>query len=224
MQNLIELLQRKQWIWQGSEHQQTQRIRASGFAEWDNALQGFPASGVIEIQSLTGIGELRLFMPTLKQCSQQRLIVFINPPGLPNAHSLQKEGIAPGNLLIIRQTEHALWAAEQCLKSGCCACVCLWHPQLEVHQARRLQVAAEQGEAINLYFNHDHHVECSLPVPLSIQLSPDEQGLKVKVNKRRGGWNPKDFNVGFESYWPMLVTDKPEGQILTFPRQKRKHA
>lgn len=176
------------------------------------------------MQSTSGIGEFRLLTPMLKNSTQQRLIVLINPPARPSAHYFQCESIDTNNVLVIDSTAHILWAAEQCLKSGCCAYVCLWHPQLEVHQARRLQVAAEQGQALSVHFNLDKHNHMSLPLPLSVSLTPNENGLEVTVNKRKGGWHPSAFQVNFQHYWPELCTNKPNNQVIPFPLHKQKQA
>ncbi|ANO32386.1 hypothetical protein BCT86_16840 [Vibrio breoganii] len=224
MQNIIDLLQRKQLIWQGSEQKSSIQSQASCFSEWDQHLEGFPKTGLMEIQSEAGIGELRLMTPMLQTVAQNRTIVLINPPASPCAHYFEKEGIPTSNILVIQDTKHNLWAAEQCLKSGSCACVCLWHPQLEMHQARRLQVAAEKGRALNIHFNLDQHNGCSLPIPLSVNLEATENGVKVSVNKRRGGWHQQTFTVDLSQRWPQLCTEKPQHQVIPFPARKRQQA
>lgn len=224
MQNIIDLLKRKQLIWKGSQQNSVQNFQSSYFPEWDQELNGFPETGVVEVQSDLGIGEMRLLTPMLQATTQERMLVLINPPAMPSAHYFHTQGIPPEKVLILDKSEHDLWAAEQCLKSGCCACVCLWHSQLEVHQARRLQVAAEQGQALNIHFNLDGHNQASLPIPLSVSLAPSENGLKVQVNKRRGGWHPSQFQVSFQEYWPDLCTKKPEHQVIPFPLRRQKQA
>lgn len=224
MHNIIELLQRKQLIWQGSEQDTVLKTQPSFFSEWDAQLQGFPKTGVVEVQSPIGIGEFRLFTPLMKEVGQQRIIVLINPPATPSAHYFEKEGINPSNVLVIRQSKHNLWAAEQCLKGGCSALVYLWHSQLEIHQVRRLQIAAEQGQALNIHFNLDRQNTRSLPIPLSVILTPIESGIEVKVNKRRGGWNHQPFTVDFSQRWPQLSIDKPNSQVIQFPLHKRHQA
>ncbi|GAD80364.1 translesion DNA synthesis-associated protein ImuA [Vibrio ezurae] len=224
MQNIIDLLQRKQLIWKGSEQSIPLINQPSYLSEWDTYLEGFPKTGLMEIQSEFGIGELRLLTPMLQSNTQDRSLVLINPPAPPCAHYFEAEGIALHNILVINSTEHDLWAAEQCLKSGSCTCVCLWHPQLEVHQARRLQVAAEKGRALSVHFNLDRQNRCSLPIPLSVQLEATENGVKVSVNKRRGGWQQHSFTIDFSHRWPQLCTEKPTHQVIPFPRRKRQHA
>ncbi|CAM4032172.1 translesion DNA synthesis-associated protein ImuA [Vibrio neonatus] len=224
MQNIIDLLQRKQLIWKGSEQNIPLINQPSYFSEWDQHLEGFPKMGLMEIQSEFGIGELRLLTPMLQSTTQDRSLVLINPPALPCAHYFETEGIAPHNVLVIDSTKHDLWAAEQCLKSGSCACVCLWHPQLEVHQARRLQIAAEKGRALNVHFNLDRQNSASLPIPLSVQLNATESGMTVDVIKRRGGWQQQAFSVDLSHRWPQLCTQKPLHQVIPFPLHKRQHA
>ena len=57
------------------------------------------------------------------------------------------------NILIVfpNSVKEALWAAEQCLKSGACSAVLFWCQSLEVHQVRRFQVAAEAGSCVHFF-------------------------------------------------------------------------
>jgi hypothetical protein len=130
--------------------------------------------------------------------------------------------------MIFPKTENeALWAAEQCLKSGCCGSVILWHPSLEVHQARRLQVASETGECLNFLFKTEQKHQMSLPISLSMQLSPDTNGIKVDIHKRKGGWLKSSFSINMLSRWSQLKQDnkeKEENNIRPFPPLKRGNA
>lgn len=223
MYELIEHLKNKHWLWQGSETQVEQRSDSSGIKELDEKLTGgFPAHGIVEIQSLPGIGELRLIYPYLKQ-NNQRLTVFVNPPGIVHAESLQHMGIDLNKILIVTPQDHkqALWAAEQCLKSGACEQVLLWLDNLEVHQVRRLTVASETGNCLQFIFRSIQDSVFSLPVSLSLSLRPVPGGLTVNVPKRKGGWPLSEFSVPMHKQWSNLVVPPSSSTVLPFPRQKQ---
>jgi len=223
MYELIEHLKNKHWLWQGSETKTALSNDSTGVKELDEKLSGgFPAHGIVEIQSLSGIGELRLLYPYLKQ-NNQRLTVFVNPPGIVHAESLKHMGIDLDNVLIVTPNNHkeALWAAEQCLKSGACDQVLLWQDNLEVHQVRRLTVASETGSCLQFLFRSIHDSVFSLPVSLSLSLHPSSRGLKVRVPKRKGGWPLSTFNVSMHERWANLVVPLTSPTILPFPKQKQ---
>ncbi|QPB82544.1 translesion DNA synthesis-associated protein ImuA [Pseudoalteromonas rubra] len=210
MSNLIELLERQDLVWQGAglaKRQQQQRaVTATGFAELDKHLQGgFPKVGVVDLHTELGIGELRLLLPSLIQ--QDGLTAVITPPARLNADALQSTGMDTSKLLEITpgSPQEALWAAEQCLKSGACNSVLLWHGELQVHQVKRLQLAASTGEACLYLLRHEYHCQGTLPVSLSLGLSPHASGLNITIKKRRGGWAQSQFALDMSSHWPELT-------------------
>ncbi|WP_125719955.1 translesion DNA synthesis-associated protein ImuA [Pseudoalteromonas rubra] len=226
MSNLIELLQRQDLVWQGTglaERQQQGALTATGFAELDKHLQGgFPAVGVIDLHTDLGIGELRLLLPSLMR--QSGLTAVISPPARLNADALQRTGMDTSKLLEITPgcPQEALWAAEQCLKSGACNSVLLWHGALQVHQVKRLQLAAQTGEACLYLLRHAHHAQGTLPVSLSLGLSPHARGLNVTVKKRKGGWAQAQFALDLSSRWPEL-TEHFHTQSKEMPQAARQY-
>ena len=207
MSALLEQLARRQLIWQGNNQQAAYQAVSSGFAELDQKLAGgFPATGLIDIQTEYAIGELRLLLPYLvQQQSQGRLLVLINPPAQPCADMLASAGIVLSKLVIItpKTAKEALWAAEQCLQSGCAAAVLVWQVPLKLALARRLQLAAEQGAA-SLLLLRQPAAGLSLPVNLSLELKPHRQGLQLSVLKRKGGWPAAAFLLDMQQHWPAL--------------------
>ncbi len=181
-------------IWQGSHTHVEQDFQPTGFALLDEKLQGgFPKHGVIELQSPSGIGELRLLTPHLRRSLAKGLVVFIHPPGYVCPDHLYAEGIDPDQVLLVypKSAQEALWTAEQCLKSGACSSVMLWHGELEIHQARRLQVASETGDCLQFIFKQTHASQddnnvISLPVSLSLKLTAHPVGLNITITKRKG--------------------------------------
>ncbi|HAW94379.1 MULTISPECIES: translesion DNA synthesis-associated protein ImuA [unclassified Arsukibacterium] len=242
MSALLDQLSRRQLVWHGDSQQLAYQPVSSGYQELDQQLGGgLPATGLIDIQTEAGIGELRLLLPYLQQQQQhsQRLLVFIGPPAELCADMLAGCDLELSQLLIITPGEQpgagqgsdkltklttaaenpksvkkfspqqqALWAAEQCLQSGCCASVLLWPAAISLAQARRLQLAAEQGAASMIVFRHSSQT-LSLPVNLSISLQPDPFGLQLTVLKRKGSWPAAPFRVSMQQQWPALcLADK----------------
>ncbi|SNY44768.1 hypothetical protein SAMN06297280_0782 [Arsukibacterium tuosuense] len=245
MSALLDQLTRRQLLWHGDSQQLAYQAVASGYPELDQQLAGgLPATGLIDIQTDAGIGELRLLLPYLQQQQQhsQRLLVFIAPPAELSADMLAGAGLDLSQLLIITPgqqaaatanvaarhkksaeknqsakkfsvQQQALWAAEQCLQSGCCATVLLWPAAISLAQARRLQLAAEQGAASMVVFRNASQT-LSLPVNLSIRLQPDPLGLQVTVLKRKGSWPAAPFQVNMQQKWPALCLSGTSGEPM----------
>lgn len=224
MYELIEHLKKKQWLWQGNQTPESQDYYATGYSLLDQKLEGgFPKHGVVELQSPQGIGELRLLIPHLQQTSQERLAVFIQPPGYLCAQHLASQGIDCNKALLIypKSQREALWAAEQCLRSGACSNVLLWATEIEVHQARRLQVASETGNSLSFLFKSGQKNRFSLPVSLSMTLQPHALGLEVTITKRKGGWPHGSFVLDMRHYWPSLTVQPSQPVILPFPLRRQ---
>lgn len=220
MYELIEHLKKKQWLWSGIQTPEHHDYYSTGYELLDQKLEGgFPKYGVVELQSETSIGELRLVLPHLKNTSQDRLSVFIQAPGYLCAEQLHHLGLDTNKALMIspRNPHQALWAAEQCLRSGACSNVLLWHPELEVHQARRLQVASERGNCLHFVFKSVAKSLFSLPVSLSMTLLPHPLGIEVTITKRKGGWPQGSFVIDMSASWPSLTLQPKAPIVIPFP-------
>ncbi|NOI80515.1 translesion DNA synthesis-associated protein ImuA [Vibrio tubiashii] len=220
MYELIEHLKQKQWLWSGSQTPDSGDYYSTGHDLLDQKLEGgFPKHGVVELQGAASIGELRLLLPHLKNTSQERLSVFIQPPGYLCAEQLNNEGLDNNKVLLIypQNDKEALWAAEQCLRSGACSNVLLWHPELEVHQARRLQVASEHGNCLHFIFKTAKKSLFSLPVSLSMTLLPHALGVEITITKRKGGWPQGSFVIDMSAAWPSLTLQPKPPVIIPFP-------
>ena len=208
MHELIKNLQDRQLIWKGLQSTTLGSTTSTGYPQLDKQLDGgFPTHGVIEVESQQGIGELRLLTPYLAQQNSQKLAIFINPPGKIGAEFFSSQRIQLENILVIEPQRDldALWAAEQCLKSGACHSVLLWGTNLEIHQTKRLQAASETGKCLQFHFKATSHNQLSLPVSLSMKLSSHAQGLKVEVTKRKGSWSYGSFILDMSQNWPLLT-------------------
>lgn len=220
--NALHDLKRRNLVWQANQHACATSKLSSGYAELDEKLLGgLPEQGLMLVQSAMGIGELRLLMPYLKQQSiaSQKLLVLIAPPMQINGEMLQHYGISLEQVLIITPTEQqqALWAAEQCLKSGTCHTVVLWQHHINVAQAKRLQLSAKKGQALQVIFNQDA-ASISLPVSLILDLQPLKSGLRVEIKKHQGHWVCAPFELNMQAHWPELTIANPVDTVVPIYR------
>lgn len=190
--NLDTLLQRQD-VWRGGQVSTSAKTVSSGFTELDTLLAGgWPQGALTElIMSRQGIGALRLLMPALARLSRDdRWICWVAPPHIPYAPALVSAGIDLSRVLLVhpKARQDGLWALEQSLRSGNCGAVLAW-PTLEDNVIlRRLQLAAEAGDALGFLFRSRCHVRRPSPAALRLQLEPGTGGgLSVSILKRRGG-------------------------------------
>jgi cell division inhibitor SulA len=181
-------------VWRGAANDQAVAFEPSGLAALDAALphRGWTQGAVAEILfDIDGIGELDLVLPVLAQLSRrQRHIVFVAPPYLPYAPALAARGVDLDYLHCVETQSdvEALWAAEQCLRSGVCAAVLCWPRQATDRTLRRLQVAAEFGNALGFAFRASRAAANPSPAATRIQLRTGE-GTSARILKCRGA-NP----------------------------------
>lgn len=194
-------------VWRLNEIQPAAGAVSTGFAELDQALAGgWPVHTVIDIQSQTGIGELRLLLPLLQQLQQaDKLLICIDPPAQLSAQMLEQAGILLSQLLILKpqHATEAFWAAEVCLKSGCCSTVLQWQSTLSVAQLKRLQLCAEQGKCSHILLRAPQQ-QLALPVALSLRLNADRQGLAIDILKRRGASPSSRLLLDWQQHYPQL--------------------
>lgn len=225
MNSILDYLKNKRLVWQATHHGATPSLSSTGFKKLDAELDGgFPKQGVVDIHSPIGVGELRLLLPNLqtRQMQSNKLLVFIAPPMQINAELLAECGFQLEQVMVIQpeSAQHALWSAEQCLKSGCCHSVLLWQHKLEVHQVKRLTLAAEQGQALHILLHHQKRAVASLPVSLAMRLGSHPLGLEIQITKRKGGWPGQAFTLDMRSHWPSLAINPPPDNVLPFPHSK----
>jgi hypothetical protein len=188
----LELLQNPH-IWRGSDLAQVSTASLpTGFAELDRELpgNGWPVGALTEVlPKHEGIGELRLFGPTLAQLSAKgKTLVWVAPPYLPYAPAIQAVGIDLSHLWIVRTclAKDTLWVIEQSLRSNACGAVLGWLPQGSFRELKRLTLAAEGSEALAVIFRDKESHEPS-PAALKIRLETAHGGLALHIVKRRGG-------------------------------------
>ena len=152
---------------------------------------GWPKAALSEVLiTAPGIGELRLLWPTIASLTVSgERVVLISPPHLPYPQAWIDAGVDLRQLSIIQADgRDALWAAEQCLRSGSCGAVLSWLRQADDRSLRRLQVAAATGQT--LAFAYRPQAEAANPSPAALRLVLDSQPAQLRVIKCRGGLPP----------------------------------
>ena len=190
-------------VWRGGELEHAlQPTIATGHAALDAELPGggWPTGTLTEVlHDAAGIGEIALLAAALEGATAgNRMLAWINPPHLPYAPALAQMGLPLARCLVIRPAsrEDALWSAEQALKSGACGAVLFWldgtlrqagrEKANEYAALRRLQMAAEAGRAMAIYFRSTAAERLSTPAHLRVVLQREDSALQVRIPKRRG--------------------------------------
>ena len=188
----IDQLLSARTVWRGQPVAPPPSAQPTGHAALDAALPlgGWPEHALSEVLLPSdGIGELELLVPTLSRLTQtKQIVVLVAPPYLPYAPALQSRGIDLRYLHIVdAEPKNALWAFEQCLRSGTCAAVLGWPQKVDHHALRRLQLAADTGQALGIALRDTRHAEQASPAALRLEITVDRA---VHVRKCRGGPAP----------------------------------
>lgn len=197
---LDTLLQQRK-VWKGQARSLPANIQPTGHASLDAALPsgGWPDAALSEILfPREGVGELQLLWPTLARLSASgERIMLVAPPFIPFAPAWQVAGVNQQNLVMVKAAAaDALWAAEQCLRSGCFGAVLCWPQKAGDRAMRRLQVAAETGET--LAFAYRSLAEAANPSPAALRLVVEGAPGQVRILKCRGG-QPSSGTVSFQA-------------------------
>ncbi|HEX6832175.1 MAG TPA: translesion DNA synthesis-associated protein ImuA [Rudaea sp.] len=181
-------------IWRRSAASQAHvRAQATGLPELDALLPGggWPLGALSEILfAFDGVGELSLLMPALAQITQRgQRVVFVAPPYIPYAPALAAAGLDLRRVVQINaDRSEGAWSAEQCLRSGSCGAVLSWLDTADYTQLRRLQLAAESGDALAFLFRPARAASKSSPAALRLHLHVDDEGggSSLEILKCRG--------------------------------------
>jgi len=149
---------------------------------------GWPTSSLTEMHvSSAGSGEMRLLSPVFSRVGK-RHVMLIQPPHIPNALALAALGLNPSQVIWVQpdRSGDALWAAEQALKMGSCALVMLWQTHTRSENVRRLNLAAQETEALCFLLKPLASAQDASPAPLRLALRPAMGGLDISILKRRG--------------------------------------
>ncbi|MDX1368561.1 translesion DNA synthesis-associated protein ImuA [Pseudomonas sp.] len=189
---LDDLLQQRR-IWRAQPTPLSPSAQPTGHAALDALLPtgGWPESALSEILIPSeGVGELQLLWPTLARLTRSaERVVLVAPPHVPYPQAWQAAGVDLRWLVIIQASgRDALWATEQCLRSGSCGAVLCWPLRADDRALRRLQVAAEIGQT--LAFAYRPLQEAINPSPAALRIAVDARPAQVRVLKCRGGLPP----------------------------------
>ncbi len=201
---LAEILEARS-VWRGpARGPSTPALHPTGLAELDARLPsgGWPASSLSEILIPgDGVGELSLLLPTLSRLTQAgERIAIVAPPYQLHAPGWHNAGVALDQVEVVEATnpKDALWATEQCLRSAACAAVLSWPIKADDRALRRLQVAAETGQALGFAFRDAR--EARNPSPAALRLQMDARARELRVLKCRGGLAPPN-PIAFDLPW-----------------------
>lgn len=180
-------------VWKGRATAAPVSPDPTGHPLLDQALPtgGWPASALTEILlPASGSGELRLLWPTLARLSASgERVVLVAPPHVPYPDAWQAAGVDLKWLTVVEAgPRDALWATEQCLRSGSCGAVVCWPGMADDRAMRRLQVAAETGQT--LAFACRPSQAAANPSPAALRLMIDTAPQQIRVLKCRGGLAP----------------------------------
>lgn len=190
----IDALLHQRRVWKGQPTRLPPSPQPTGVAALDAALPtgGWPEAALSEMLiPVDGVGELQLLWPTLARLSQNgERIVLVAPSYVPFAPAWQAAGVELRMLQVVEASSprDALWATEQCLRSGSCGAVLCWPLKADDRALRRLQVAAESGRT--LAFATRPLVEVRNPSPAALRIAIDAQPSQLRVLKCRGGLAP----------------------------------
>ncbi|MBN8727936.1 MAG: translesion DNA synthesis-associated protein ImuA [Xanthomonadales bacterium] len=193
----LESLLAAQTLWHaGRTASLTTDGEPTGHVELDALLpqRGWPRGALTELLlPADGVGELSLLLPTLARLSRRGApIVLVAPPYLPYAPAWQAAGVDLMQLEVVEAPPRdALWAFEQCLRSGACAAVVGWPLQADAAALRRLQVAAGSGACLG--FALRDRAQADNPSPAALRLEYRDGGAGAgawRVRKCRGGPSP----------------------------------
>ncbi len=189
----LEHLLAARTLWQAGRSTATAATgEPTGHAALDALLpqRGWPRGALTELLlPADGVGELALLLPTLARMTRAGTrVVVIAPPYLPYAPAWQSAGIALQALsLVDAAPRDALWAFEQCLRSGACGAVLGWPVQADARALRRLQVAADSGDCLGFALRDRRHAGNPSPAALRIERAGNDAW---QVRKCRGGPPP----------------------------------
>jgi len=180
-------------LWRGDSLARADASVATGFPRLDAELPGggWPKAALTELlHDCEGIGELMLLLPVLKRLAQSgEFIALVAPPHVPYAPAFANAGIDPARVIVVRpdQDKSAWWAAEQVLRSNSAGALLFWPHAIRDQGLRRLQLAAQEGEALAFFFADTRRDAHPSPSPLRLRLSLAGATLSVDIFKRRGG-------------------------------------
>ena len=203
----LETLLQERTVWRGRAPVEAPREGTpTGLAQLDAALPagGWIVGGLAELLIPSdGVGELELLWPLLsRHAAEGRTVVLISPPYRPYPPAWHCAGVGLGAVQVVNvEAREALWAAEQCMRSGACAVVVCWPKASDDRALRRLHIAAEAGHCHAIAIRPLQAARNPSPAALRIAIEPG-MPRQVRVLKCRGA-NPPVRPIPF----PTALTD-----------------
>jgi hypothetical protein len=188
----LETLLAARTLWHaGRVAERTAEGESTGHAALDALLPqgGWPRRALTELLlPADGVGELELLFPTLARMTGcGGTVVLVAPPYVPYAPAWRAAGVDLAHLEIVEASSRdALWAFEQCLRSGACVAVLGWPRDVDPKSLRRLQVAADSGRCLGFALRDREHL--ANPSPAALRLEHADGAWHVR--KCRGGQLP----------------------------------
>ena len=161
----------------------------TGHAALDRELPwgGWPTGSLVELLVAHPGEGLGLVVPALVRLSLDvRWVLLLDPPWRPFAPALAARGLALERLVVVAAGERLAWSAEQGLRSGACSAVLVWGGRWQGAALRRLQLAAQDGDALVVLFRDVAAARNPSPAPLRLRVAGTGAGYRVEVLKRRG--------------------------------------
>ncbi len=180
-------------VWHAGRHVHAGvHAESTGHAALDDLLPsgGWPRGALSEVLiTHDGVGELALLLPALSNVARRGgRIVLVAPPYIPYVPAWRQHGMVMSALTVLEaDPRDALWAMEQCLRSGSCDIVLGWPQTGDVQLLRRLQVAAHSGRSIGVVLRDAKHA--ANPSPAALRLQHGREGWRVR--KCRGAAVPQ---------------------------------
>ncbi|TDR04179.1 translesion DNA synthesis-associated protein ImuA [Paraburkholderia silvatlantica] len=179
-------------VWQGDQlARASERTVPSGHATLDAQLPGagWPSGSLTELLvEQGGVGEMRLVAPALRALTAQsgRHVLLVAPPWRPYACALKAWGLALERVIWVRAAEdEAAWVAEQALKQEGMGAVLLWQAKARADAVRRLQVAAQDSQALAFLVRPLAARNQSSPAPLRMTCAPVPPPDDANLNRRQ---------------------------------------
>ncbi|HXE39116.1 MAG TPA: translesion DNA synthesis-associated protein ImuA [Azonexus sp.] len=163
----------------------------SGYPELDAELPGggWPRGNLTEILvDRSGLGEMSLLLPALARLSAAGgWLALVAPPWQPHAPAWAAAGLVPERLVVVQAGRQLGWCLEQLLACGGFAGVLAWPDNgIDARTLRRLQVAVEGRPVFAGLWRSTVVAGVPSPAPLRLALSAADNGLAVRILKRRG--------------------------------------
>lgn len=190
----LDALVNSRRVWRGQPaYSPDSPPQPTGHADLDRALPwgGWPEHALSEVlMPADGVGELSLVWPVLARLTQAGgIVALIAPPYRPHAPAWHSAALDLRHLQVVEASPRdALWAAEQCLRSGACRAVLCWPQKADDRALRRLGVAADAGQCLGIAFRPMH--DAANPSPAALRLAIEPAARAVRVLKCRGGTAP----------------------------------